>query len=195
MTQPGDGPVNGPPSPRSPRSPRRSWGRRHKFLTALLSALVVVLAVVITVTVSSGGGSTSASPVGSRAASAAEAAAVTKGAKWLTGPAGKVLLKAVLADLGRLSTAERAGRQGAAKIAGTQLATDAKAALNGPMPPEDAKVYQSALKDFETAGTYAASGDFSKAAPFLNAGEGDITKVTAAVNRPAAVNIKEPDGQ
>jgi hypothetical protein len=197
MTQGPDGQVS---SLTSRRLARRSWARRHKFLAALLPALVLGLAVVITVTVrSGGGGTTSAShPVGSKAASAQEAAAVTKGAKWLAGPAGKTL-KTVNADLVRLSTAERAGKRDAAKIAGTQLATDAKAALSGPMPPAESKVYRSALKDFERAGTYTARRDSGKAAPLLYAGYAEMTKVTAAENPPATVNgpapVNEPNGQ
>jgi hypothetical protein len=94
----------------------------------------------------------------------------------------------VNADLGRLSTAGRAGNRDAAKIAGTQLAAAAKAALSGPMPPAESTVYQSALKDYERAGTYTARGDSGKAAPLLTAGTVEMTKVTAAQNPPAAVN-------
>ena len=108
-------------------------------------------------------------------------------------------LKTVNADLVRLSTAERAGKRDAAKIAGTQLATDAKAALSGPMPPAESKVYRSALKDFERAGTYTARRDSGKAAPLLYAGYAEMTKVTAAENPPATVNgpapVNEPNGQ
>jgi hypothetical protein len=189
MTRSGTGPVHGSPSP------LKAWVRTHKIPTALLSALVLILAIVIiVVVVSSSSGTTSAS----HPASAPQEAAVTKGAKWLTGPADKVL-KAVNADLGRLSQAVRADNRDAATVAGTQLATDAKAALSGAMPPVDAKIYQSALKDLEKAGTYTASGDSRKAAPLLNAGNIDMTKITAAVNAPAAANppaaVNDPNGQ
>lgn len=119
-------------------------------------------------------------------------AMTTSGDKWLTGPAGR-LLRAVSADLGRLSTAERAGKPGAARIAGTHLAADAKSALTGPIPPVDAQIYRSALKYFKTASMYAMSGKFRRANTLLNAGDSDIAKVTSAVNPPVAV--KEPIGQ
>lgn len=191
MTRSRTRPVHGRPSP------LKAWVRTHKIPAALISALVLVLAIGIGVAVSmSSGGRTTATtsasvaPPRHRAGPVfilPETAPLTKGAKWLTGPAGK-LLTAVNADIGRLSIAERAGKQGAAKIAGTQLATDAEAALDGPMPPVDAKVYQSALEDFVRAGTSTASGDFSQATPLLNVGNLGITEVTSAVIRPAAQN-------
>jgi hypothetical protein len=168
-------------------SPLKGWVGTHKVPVALLSALVLALAIGISLAVSSGGG-TAASATTHRAGPTfilPETAAVTKGAKWLTGPSGKLLV-AVDADIGRLSTAERAGKHGTAKIVGTQLATDARAALDGPMPPVDAKVYQSALEDFVRAGTFAADGNFSKVAHPLNVGLIGITEVTAAADKPPA---------
>jgi hypothetical protein len=185
MTGSATGPVHGR------LSPLKGWVGTHKVSAALLSALVLASAIGIILGVSSSGGGTTATTAASTSHRAGptfvlpETAAVTKGAKWLTGPAGK-LLTAVNGDIGRLSTAERAGKQGAAKIAGTQLATDAKAALDGPMPPADAKVYRSALEDLVRAGTSAATGDFSKVAHPLNAGLAGITEVTATANRPPA---------
>lgn len=186
MTPPWNGPVHGPPSARPGRV------RRHKIFSALLPALALVLAVGITVSILS-----DSHPVRGTT-SPPQVAAVTRGARWLSGPAGQ-LLKAVNADLGRLSTGERSGKPGIAKTAGTRLAMDAKAALNGPLPPVDAKIYRSALKDLERAGTYAANGVFSKSNTLLNAGDSDITKVTSSVNPPATANpsaaVIEPNGQ
>jgi hypothetical protein len=171
-------------------SPLKGWVGTHKVSAALLSALVLALAIGIILGVSSSGGTTAttAASTSHRAGPTfilPETAAVTRGAKWLTGPAGK-LLTAVNADIGKLGTAERAGQQGAAKIAGTQLATDAKAALDGPMPPADAKVYRSALEDLVRAGTSAARGNLSKVTHSLTAGLTGITEVTATANRPPA---------
>ena len=185
MTRSATGPVYGGPSP------LKAWVRTHRVPAALLSALVLALAIGTVLVASSSGGTSTTTSASHRAGPPfilPETAAVTKGAKWLTGPAGKLLV-AVNADIGRLSTAERAGKQGAAKIVGTQLAADAKAALDGPMPPVDARVYQSALKDFVSAGTSAAGGDFSKATRLSNVGIIGITEVTAAVNRPPAKKI------
>jgi hypothetical protein len=181
MTRSGSGSVHRRPSP------LKAAVRTHKLPAALLSALVLALTIGIILTVSGWGGTTTTTTRASHRAGPTfilpETTAVTKGAKWLTGPAGK-LLAAVNADIGRLSTAETAAKQGAAKIAGTQLAGDAKAALDGPMPPADAKVYRSALKDFVTAGTSAASGDFNKAKRLSQVGMIGITEVTAAADRP-----------
>ncbi len=202
MTQQGDRPVN---DPGSVPPPRQSWARWHKAPAALLAALMLTGAILIIVILrSSGGGTTGAGttaaggqPIGGTAP-AARVAVATVGDKWLSGPAGK-LLHAVNADLGMLSTAESAGQGSAAKTVGTRLAADAKAALGGPMPPVDAKVYHAALQDFEKAGGYAADGAFSKATPLLNAAERDITKVTSAVDLPATVRgpaaVIEPNGQ
>ncbi len=183
MTRSGTGPVYGRPSP------LKAWAWTHRVPVALLSALVLALAIgTVLAASSSGGTTTSASHRAGPTFILPETAAVTKGAKWLTGPGGK-LLAAVNSDIGRLRTAERARKQGAAKIVGTQLAADAKAALDGPTPPVDAAVYQSALKDFVAAGTSAAGGDFSKATRLSNVGIVGITEVTAAANRPPAKKV------
>jgi hypothetical protein len=171
-------------SPGSRRPPRLRWA----LLPVLL--IVMVIGVVVALTGSSGA-KTASRPAGGAASAAPVEAAVTNGAKWITGRSGK-LLAVVNADLGRLAAADRAGQRSAARTAGTQLAADAKAALDGPMPPVEATVYQSALKDFEQAGAYTASGEFGPAAPLLNAGGSGITKVTAAVDTPAAVNPPAP---
>jgi hypothetical protein len=149
---------------------------------------VLLIAVVIGVVLAGTSGGKSASrPARGAAPTAPAEAAVTQGAKWMTGSSGK-LLAVVNADLGRLSTADRTGQRSAARAAGTQLASDARAALSGPMPPVDVTVYQSALNDFERAGAQVARGEFSKATPLLNAGGVGITTVTAEVNVPAPVN-------
>jgi hypothetical protein len=172
-----------------------TWVRRHKALAALLPALVLAAAIGITLATLGPG------HPGHRAGATApvpELAASTKGAKWLTGPAGR-LLQAVNGDLGKLTAGERAGRPAAARMAGAQLATAARAALSGPMPPADAKIYRSALKGFERASMYIASGKFRTANTILNRGDNDIAKVTSAVNHPARVRypaaVTEPNGQ
>jgi hypothetical protein len=178
-------------------SPAVTWVRRHKALAALLPALVLAAAIGISL------GTRGPGHPGHRAAAAApvrvpELAASTKGAKWLTGPAGR-LLQAVTGDLGRLTAGETAGRPAAARTAGAQLATAARAALSGPMPPADARKYRSALKELERASMYIASGKFRTANTILNRGDSDIAKVTSAVNRPAKVRypaaVTEPNGQ
>ena len=83
--------------------------------------------------------------------------AATKGEKWLTGPAGK-LLSTVNTDVGKISADQRAGMGSAEKAVGALLAADAKAALDGPMPPVRAAVYRTALEDFEQIGDDAVSG-------------------------------------
>jgi hypothetical protein len=93
----------------------------------------------------------------------------------------------VTTDIGKVSAAEQAGKRDTAKAAGARLAADAKAALQGPMPPAAAKAYRSALNDLQRAGTSVTAGNFSQAEPLLNAGTVKITKVTAAVNRAAPV--------
>jgi hypothetical protein len=153
------------------------------MLVAVLVPAVVVVAAVAAVVVSLGGqkaGSGSGKPT------VQSVVAVTKGDRWITGHPGQ-LLAAVTNDIGKVSAAERAGKQSTARAAGTRLAADAKAALQGPMPPAAAKTYRSALNDLERAGTSAASGNFGQAGPLLNAGTVKITKVTAAVNRAAPV--------
>lgn len=176
-------------------SPALTWVRRHKALAALLPALVLAAAIAVTVATSGSG------HPGRRAGATApvpELAARTKGAKWLTGPAGR-LLQAVNGDLGRFTAGERAGRPATARMAGPPLATAARAALSGPMPPADAKKYRSALKELERASMYIASGKFRTANTILNRGDNDIAKVTSAVNRPARVHypavVTEPNGQ
>lgn len=163
-------------------------------MAALSAALILVLA--IGITVAALGARHPAAPGG--AATAPEIAAATGGARWVTGPAGK-LLQAVNADLGRLAADQRAGRRGVAQRAGSQLAAAAGAALSGPMPPADAKIYRSALKGFERASMYINDGKFSKASTLLNAGDNDIVKVTSKANHPAEVRhrdaVIEPTGQ
>lgn len=124
-------------------------------------------------------------------------AAVTPGAKWLTGPAGK-LLAAVNSDVGKISADMRGGKNSAAASAGERLAADAGAALSGPMPPVDAAVYRSALKEFEQIGADTATSDFRTANSLLAPANLGVLTVTAAVNRPAPVNppaqVNEPNG-
>lgn len=205
----GNGPVRGQPR----RWPANEWARRHKLVAVLLPALLLVVAIVVVLTVSSGGDTSSASNPARGAATASKGAPgaasalrkahrgaalallepvdATKGGKWLTGRANR-LLKVVMDDFVTLSRAESAAKPDAAKIAGTQLAAAAKSALGGPMPPVDAALYRSALKDFGRAGAAAAGGDFGRATLLLNAGIADITQVTAAVDAPVAAN--EPSG-
>jgi hypothetical protein len=188
MTQPRRGPVH------EQRSPGMTWVRRHQAVAALSSALILVLA--IGIAVGTLGGRHPAEPGG--AATAPEIAAATRGARWVTGPAGK-LLQAVNADLAALAAGQRAGRRGVAQRAGRQLAAAAGAALSGPMPPVDAKIYRSALKGFERAGMYINNGKFSKAGTLLNTGDNDIAKVTSRANHPAEAShrdaVIEPNGQ
>ena len=166
-------------------------GRRRRGVrwlpVALVSVLVVGLAVVTAVVLS--GGKTSNSPVGTTAARAQAASPVTKGSKWLDG-SGTRLLTAVNADLGKISAADHAGSHAAARAAGARLAADAAVALGGPMPPVDARVYRSALKNLWTAGSYEAGGRFGQAARLLAVGEADIMRVTAAADR--RVSVKTP---
>ncbi len=162
---------------------------------ALVSVLVAGLAVVTAVVLS--GGKTSNSPVGTAAARVQADTAVTKGSKWLDG-SGTRLLTAVNADLGKVSAAEHAGSYAAASAAGARLAADAAIALRGPMPPVDAKVYRSALKDLKAAGSYEAGGNFRQAAWLLAAGQAGIMKVTAAADLPVRGKtpaIPEPNGR
>ena len=158
-----------------------SWARQHMILAITLPVLFTAVAAGVIVSVSSGGKTGSATPA---AVTAPVEAAVTGGAKWLAGPAGK-LLAAVNADLGRLNHAERAGRRSAEQSAGGQLATDAKAALAGPMPPTRARIFRSALRDLARAGTQAARGDFTPVGRLLSTGITSISKVTAAADAPA----------
>jgi hypothetical protein len=175
--------------PGTRRRPDGSWVRRNKVLATLIAVLlaVVVAGVAVGVLVGAGGGKTASRPP------APALPPVTKGAKWMTGPAGK-LLAAVNIDLGKLSAAQRAGQHDAAKSAGARLAADVQTALGGPMPPADATVYRAGLNDLGTAGTQISSGNPRPAGALLAAGNGDITKVTAAANPPAPVQVSEPQG-
>ena len=124
----------------------------------------------------------------------------TRAARWLAGPAGK-LLSAVSADLGRLTVAERAADPRLARPAGLRLSADARSALLGPAPPLAARLYRSALTELERAGRSAADGRMRAAAASLRAGESTITKVTAVANAPAGAGapgsgpVPEPAGQ
>jgi hypothetical protein len=144
--------------------------------------LLLVLGVGIFVAV--GGGGKSAGAGHPAAPASPREAAVTRGGKWLTGQASK-LLAAVNTDQGQLAAAERAGRHQAAQSAGAQLARDARDALAGPTPPSHAKLYASGLNDLERAGSDAAHADFSKVTRLLLVGNGEIAKVVATLNYPA----------
>jgi hypothetical protein len=154
------------------------------LLAALVPAVVVVAAVAAVVVFNLGG--QKAGTGNSGKPTVQSVVAVTKGDRWIRGHPGQ-LLTAVTTDIGKISVAERAGKRDTAKAAGARLAGDAKAALQGPMPPAAVKLYQSALNDLERAGTSVTAGNFSQAGPLLNAGTVKITKVTAAVNRAAPV--------
>jgi hypothetical protein len=113
--------------------------------------------------------------------------AATKGEKWLTGPAGK-LLSTVNTDVGKISADQRAGTGSAEKSLGALLAADAKAALDGPMPPVRAAVYRTALEDFEQIGEDFVIGSFSKSDSLLTTANVDLMSVTTAANTTAPVN-------
>src|SRR5271166_5548990 len=198
MTQPGGRHAHGD---RSPGLTRRSWIRRHMVPVALGSVMVVGLAVVTVVLLSGpgglSGGKTNNSPVGTVAARAQAAKTVTKGSKWLTGSDAQ-LLTAVNVDLGKISIERHAGNNAAARAAEARLAADASAALAGPMPPVDARLYRSALKDLQAAGSDEARGQFTKAARLLAKGRADIMKVTAAEDRQVKAKppvVFQPNGQ
>lgn len=168
-------------SHRSPRA-RVSWARPPRLLAILVPVLLVVLGVGIFAVVGGGGKSASAGhPAGP---ATPREAAVTRGGKWLTGRAA-TLLAAVNADQGQLNAAERAGRHQAAPSTGARLARDARAALDGPMPPKHAQLYASGLNELERAGSAAANADFSKVARLLLVGNSEIAKVVATLNYPA----------
>ena len=198
MTTSGERALKGPGSPRSrtaSRSRRRvSWSRRQKALAALVAVVLAGGLTTVIVMVADAGptviGPAATPPPVSQAA-------VTKGEKWVTGRANK-LLAAVNADLGKLSAAEGAGKDAAAQAAGARLAADARAALAGPMPPVKATVYRSALNDLQQAGTDIAGGDSGKAGRLLAAGTVILPQVTAAVNLPAPANppapVNDPNG-
>jgi hypothetical protein len=166
-----------------------SWKARelgHKRATVAASVLVLAVAAgVATAVVSTdGGGGTD----GETTASASRSApadppqpAVTRGARWLTGPAGR-LLGAVTADVGRINADHQAGSSTAARRDGTRLMADASAALRGPMPPVDAVLYRFALRDFEQAGTDTAGGNFRAASVLVGPASLGIVTVTAAAN-------------
>ena len=167
--------------------PGVAWVRRNKLLAALIPVLLAALVVGVVLGLS--GGKTASRP------SAVTLPPVTKGAIWMTGPAGK-LLATVNTDVGKLSAAHRSGQRDAEKSAAAQLAADVKTALGGPMPPVDATIYRVGLNDLAKAGASISSGNASQAGALLAAGNGDITKVTAAANSPASANgqVKEPNG-
>jgi hypothetical protein len=123
--------------------------------------------------------------------------AVTKGQKWVTGSADK-LLAAVNVDVGKVSAAERAGHYPTARVLGAQLAADAKAALAGTMPPRKAAKYRSGLTDLQQAGTEIAAGEYKKASHLLSVGTVLLTKVTAEANVPvpsaSPAQVVEPNG-
>jgi hypothetical protein len=112
--------------------------------------------------------------------------AVTTGEKWITGPAGK-LLSVVNTDVGKISADQRAGNRNAAKDLGALLTADAKAALDGPMPPMRTAVYRAALEDFEQIGNDTVSGNFGKTGSLLTTANLDVMSVTTAANKTAPV--------
>jgi len=112
--------------------------------------------------------------------------AVTTGEKWITGSAGK-LLSAVNTDVGKISADQRAGNRNGAKDLGALLTADAKAALDGPMPPVRTAVYRAALEDFEQIGTDTVSGNFGKTSSLLTTANLDVMSVTTAANKTAPV--------
>jgi hypothetical protein len=195
MTVAGHRSANGSRSRRMPFVP---WTRKHKVLAALASALVIAAVAVTAVMVSSSRASVPHSPGGAHSAPPAGPVSysVTKGSKWLTGPAAK-LLDNVNADLSKVTIDDQAGTHGAAEAAAARLVKAARAALSGPMPPVDANVYQAALNNLKTGGSDVASGNFSAATRLLNAGEIGITKVTSAADLPVPVKtvpVPEPNG-
>ena len=168
--------------------------RRPWELAALLAGLAVVLAVGIAVGLGGTG-----HPARTAPGAAPVPGSVTRAARWLSGPAGR-LLSSVSADLGRLTVAERAANRGTVRLAGLRLSVDAKAALLGPAPPRAVRLYRSALTQLERAGRSAATGRPRAAAASLQMGESIFTKVTAMVNAPAGAGapgggVQEPAGQ
>jgi hypothetical protein len=149
----------------------------------LVPVLVVAAAAGIIVAAASGGSKPLASPRPAATVPPPTDTTVTKGGKWLGGSDTK-LLAAVNTDLGKVLAAEEAGRQGAARAAGSRLATAASTALGGPMPPVDAAAYRTAMKDLETVGDDAASGKYADATHLLTVGELNLMKVTAAADAP-----------
>ena len=147
----------------------------------LIPVLLVALGAGIFAAVAGGGKTAGA---GHPARAAPREAAVTRGGKWLTGPATR-LLAAVNTDLGQLNTAERAGRHQAAQSAGGQLARDARAALSGPTPPGARQALHLRTERLGKGRSDAARGDFSKVARLLLVGNSEIAKVVATLNYPA----------
>jgi len=187
------------------------WARGQKAVVALLArrargprALVGLLAglavaLVAAVAVGLGGAGHPARTGAAAPGTAPVPGSGTRAARWLGGPAGK-LLSAVNADLGRLTVAERSGKPGPARLAGLRLTADAKAALRGPVPPLSARLYRAALAELERAGRSAAAGRLRAADASLRAGESTITKATAVANSPAAPGVpagpvSEPAGR
>ncbi len=159
------------------------------LVRAGLAAAVLVraglAAAVLTAVVSGCGGPTATHRAATHPATAGQTApvATAAGARWLAGPAGK-LLTALNADVGRLGAALRAGQHGAAGRAGARIAADARAALDGPAPPADAGSYRSALREIERAGNDIVSRKYDQASRLIATGNIRITKVTGAANNP-----------
>ena len=131
-----------------------AWARAHRPAVMVLSVLVLAVAVGVTTAAISSSGSYQSRGGTVAGAHAADAGppqpAASSRATWLNGPAGR-LLDTVTADVGRISADQRAGSSAAARRDGRRLASDAVAALRGPMPPLDASLYRSALRDFQQA--------------------------------------------
>jgi hypothetical protein len=168
---------------------RRPWA-----LAALLAGLAVVLAVGIAMGFGGTGHSARTAP-----GAAPVPGSGTRAARWLSGPARR-LLSSVSADHGRLTVAERAANRGTVRLAGLRLSADAKAALLGPAPPRAVRLYRFALTELEQAGRSAAGGRLRAAAASLRAGESTFTKVTAMANSTAGAGgpggpVQEPAGQ
>lgn len=158
------------------------WLRRHLVLATAGCAAVAGLGAGVAVLLT--GSQAAHSPVGTPAAGAQQAASATKGSAWLAGAGGR-RISVLTADLSRVSAAEHAGRQSAARSAGARLAADACVALTGPMPPTDAADYRAALSALKAAGAAAAAGRFGQQqARLLLAGQTGIMRVTAAADIP-----------
>ena len=155
--------------------------RQHMILAIALPILFIAVTAGVIVSAYSGGKTGLAPLVG---ATAPVEAAVTGGAKWLVGPAGE-LLAAVNADVRQAQPSRAGGQAQRSPERWRALATDAKAALAGPMPPTRARIFRSALRDLARAGTQAARGDFTPVGRLLSTGITSISKVTAAADAPA----------
>jgi hypothetical protein len=202
---------------RKSRTRKSVTARTPALLAALVAGIAVVLGIIAFATTGAGsaggrptstsqaGGTASATlggnVTGSRGGKAGGARKpilaqppqppMTRGAKWVTGAAGK-LLSAVNADMGKISADQRSGNVVAARSDGAKLAADALAALKGPMPPVDAAIYRSSLKDFEQIGNDTANGDFGAASSLLAPANLAIMRVTAAADPPAPVDTVAP---